>query len=149
MPTVHVYSMEVTAKDLEEKARLLGESFFWTTNLSSFKMGKGFPKDWSDQGSIFSSIGELQWQRKGEKYQVLIFADQALEGLDTLTVKDEWESVEENIFLQDLSEPKVRPLFEKYPHGNVAGFLKVRTCKRNGMIVCISPREFISKGAPK
>lgn len=141
MPIVYVYSIEATAKELEEKARQLGEPTFWTANLSDFQMGQGLPEDWSDQGSVFSRTGELRWQRVGEKYQALIFADQALVGMDAL--EGNWESMEERIFLQDLREPKVRPLFEKYPHGDVAGFLKVKACKRDGVIVSISPRELL------
>jgi hypothetical protein len=143
MTTVYVYSIEATAKELEEKARLLGEPMFWTADLSNFKMGKGIPENWNDQGSVFNRMGELRWQRKGEKYQALIFADQPLDGMDPFRIEGNWESVEEMIFLQDLTEPKVRPSFERYPHGDVTGFLKVKTCKRDGAIVSISPRELL------
>jgi hypothetical protein len=146
MPIVYVYSICASAKELEEKAIQLGESIFWTADLSNFQMGKGIPLDWSDQGSIFSQMGELRWKRAGEKYQALIFADQALVGLDVL--KGNWESEEEVVFLQDLSEPKVRPSFEEYPHGDVAGLLKVKTCKRDGVIVSISPREILPRRRP-
>jgi len=145
MPIVYVYSIWATAEELEEKAIQLGEPVFWTADLSTFQMGKGIPRDWSDQGSIFSRMGELRWTRAGEKYQALIFADKALVGMDVL--KGNWESEEEEVFLQDLSEPKVRPSFEKYPHGDVAGLLKVKACKRDGVIVSISPREILSKEA--
>jgi hypothetical protein len=127
MPIVYVYSICASAKELEEKAIQLGESIFWTADLSNFQMGKGIPLDWSDQGSIFSQMGELRWKRAGEKYQAL---------------------EEEVVFLQDLSEPKVRPSFEEYPHGDVAGLLKVKTCKRDGVIVSISPREILPRRRP-
>jgi len=146
MPIVYVYSIWATAKELEEKAMQLGEPIFWTADLSNFQMGKGIPQDWSDQGSIFSRMGELRWTRAGDKYQALIFADQVLEGMDIL--KGNWESEEEEVFLQDLSEPKVRPSFEEYPHGDVAGLLKVKTCKRDGVIVSISPREILPRRLP-
>lgn len=146
MPILYVYSIWATAKGLEEKAMKLGEPIFWTADLSTFKMGKGIPLDWSDQGSIFGRLGELRWTKKGEEYQALIFADQALVGMDVL--EGNWESEVEEVFLQDLSEPKVRPSFEEYPHGDSAGLLRVKTCKRDGVIVSISPREFLPRRQP-
>jgi len=82
-------------------------------------------------------------KKKGDIYKVLIFSDQKLNGLDAL--EGNWESSEEEIFLQDLNEPKVRPLFEKYPHGEGSGRLKVKICKRDGVILAISPREILSE----
>lgn len=143
MTIVYVYSIEATAKELEEKAGLLGEPIFWVADLSNFQMGRGIPENWGDQGSVFNQMGELRWQRKGKNYQTLIFADQPLDGMEAL--KGIWESVEEKIFLQNLTEPKVRPSFERYPHGDVTGFLKVKTCIRDGVIVSISPRELLSQ----
>jgi hypothetical protein len=147
MPIVYVYSIRATAKELEEKAIQLGEPIFWAADLSNFQMGKGIPQYWSDQGSIFSRMGELRWTRAGEKYQALIFADRALVGMDEC-IEGNWESEEEEIFLQDLSEPKVRPSFEKYPHGDVVGLLKVKACKLNGVVVSISPREILPRRLP-
>jgi hypothetical protein len=105
-------------------------------------MGKGLPKDWDDQGSIFSQMGELRWQRVGEKYRVLIFADKPLDGMEPLG--GDWDAEEKNIYLQDLTEPRVRPLFQKYPHGEVSGSMRAKVCYRNGVIVSISPREILS-----
>lgn len=143
MSIVYVYSIWATAKKLEEKAIQLGEPIFWTADLSNFQMGRGIPLDWSDQGSIFSRLGEIRWTREGEMYKALIFADQALEGMDVLM--GNWESEEEEVFLQDLSEPKVRPSFKEYPHGDEAGFLKVKICKRDGVVISISPREILPR----
>lgn len=147
MPIVYVYSIRASAKELEEKAIQLGEPVFWTADLSTFKIGKGIPQDWSDKGSIFSRMGELRWTWAGEKYQALIFADRALEGMDQC-LGGNWESEEEEVFLQDLSEPKVKPSFEKYPHGDVAGHLKVKICKRDGVTLSISPREILPRRQP-
>lgn len=143
MERVYVYSMEATAEELRQKSSLLGETTFWTATLSSFHVGKGQPADWNDQGSVFSPKGEMRWQRNGDRYKALILVDQALEGLKA--VDGDWVEVDEDIYLQDLVEPRVRPQFQEYPHGDVKGILKVKTCMRNGFIVAISPREFQSQ----
>lgn len=148
MQRVYVYSNESAAIELEEVARKLGETIFWKANLSSFSMSEGTPLDWNDQGSVFSKTGELRWQKKGEKYQALLFLDNPLVEPTFSKVDGEWEAEDENIFLQDLNEPRVRPSFNKYPNGTALGRLRAKICRRNGIIVCISPREILPKEAP-
>ena len=143
MSIVYAYSIARPLNDLKELASQLKEPIFWSASLTDFQIGKGLPKEWLDQGSVFDRTAELRWQTVGEIYNILIFADQKWNGLDSLEGK--WQSSEEEIFLQDLNEPKVRPLFKKYPHGAVSGSLKVKICKRDGVIVGISPREILSE----
>ena len=147
MQKVYVYSIESAAMKLEEVARQLGETIFWKANLSSFSMDEGLPLDWNDHGSVFSKTGELRWQKNGEEYRALLFLDNPMVEPTFSKIDGEWEAEEENIFLQDLNEPRIRPSFKKYPNGTAFGRLRAKICRRNGMIVCISPREILPREA--
>lgn len=142
---VYAYWLRGTGQELQSWAALLGSpTYFWVASLAHFQMGEGLPEDWLDQGSVFNTRGELRWWREGEQYQALFFSEQEITELQPL--EGEWEAWEkdEEVFLQDLAEPQVRPTFDCYPHGAAKGRLSAKVYRRDGVTVWISPRAFVS-----
>jgi hypothetical protein len=142
---VYAYWLRGTGQELQSWAALLGSpTYFWVANSAHFQMSEGLPEDWLDQGSVFNTQGELRWWREGKQYQALFFSEQEMTGLQPL--QGEWETQEkdEEVFLQDLAEPRVRPTLDSYPHGATQGRLRAKVYRRDGVTVWISPRDFVS-----
>jgi hypothetical protein len=142
MTRVYVYSRETDEQGLKSLTGKIGETIFWTAELSRFRVGKAFPDTWAEKGSVFSSTLEIRWQRKGDAFKILIISDRPLDGfLPEEGPKDGiWEAEEEKVFLQDLKEPRVNPQFKSYPDGEGQGMMRVMAVRRNGLPVAMSPR---------
>jgi len=138
---VYAYSFEADENDLKSLAGQMGETIFWTANLSRFQLGKGLPDGWADKGSVFGSIGEIRWQRTKGVFKLLIIRDEILNG--RIPIDGDWQAEELQVCLQDLKEPRVNPQFDSYPHGESRGQMKVLAVRRNGMPVAMSPRELL------
>lgn len=143
MVKVYAYWLRATGQELKHWARVIGSpTCFWVASLADFQMGQGLPGDWLDQGSMFNTHGELRWWKEGEQYQTVLFSEQEVAGLQLLDGEWEAQDKDEEVFLQDLTEPRVRPTFDRYPHGATAGRLRARVYRRDGVTVWISPRTF-------
>jgi len=140
---VYAYSFETDENHLKALARQMGETVFWMSDLSRFQVGKGLPDKWTDRGSIFGKNGEIRWQRTGDTFKLLIITDidKPLEG----RIDGNWQAKEEQVYLQDLTEPRVNPQFESYPHGESLGKMRILAVRRDGVPVAMSPREFLSE----
>jgi hypothetical protein len=145
MGAVYAYWLQGTGQELQNWAALLGSpTYFWVASLAYFHMGQGLPGDWLEQGGVFNRQGELRWWKGSNLYQALLFSEQEITGLSPL--EGQWEEREksEEVFLQDLTEPRVRPTFGCYPYGGTKGRLNAKVYLRDGMAVWISPRNFVS-----
>ena len=142
MTRVYVYSRETDEQDLKSLARKIGEAVFWTADLSRFQVGKAFPDSWGERGSVFSSTGEIRWQKKGDAFKILVISDRPLDGFSPEEGPKDgiWEAKMEKVFLQDLKEPRVNPQFKNYPHGESQGMMRLMAVRRNGLPVTMSPR---------
>ena len=143
---VHAYSFIADEKEIQALSRLMGETVFWRADLSQFRIGKGLPDRWTDRGSIFGRNGEIRWQRIGDNFKLLIIidkTDKALEGRNP--IEGNWQAEEEIVYLQDLTEPRVNPQFDSYPHGERRGRLRIMTVYRNDVPLLMSPRSFLSE----
>ncbi len=135
-----VYAMKDPPEALMARVAVLGEPLVhWTADGAQFLMGVGIPADWKEQGALFGPRGELRWWREGEQHRALLLTDQPIEGL--LPVAGEWTVDLQEVDLQDLAEPRVKPNFERYPHGSTKGRLEIRIYYRDGTPVFISPRR--------
>jgi len=143
--SVYAYWLQGTEQELQNWTAFLGSpTYFWAASLAHFHMGQGLPGDWLEQGGVFNRQGELRWWREGEQYQALFFSEQEIRGLRPLEGQWEAQGKDEEVFLQDLAEPRVHPTFGYYPHGVTQGRLRAKVYLRNGMTVWISPRDFVS-----
>ena len=142
MTRVYVYSRETDEQDLKSLARRMGESVFWMADLSRFQVGKAFPDVFAEKGSVFSSTGEIRWQKKGNAFKIIVISDSPLDGFSSEEGPKDgiWEAEEEKVFLQDLKEPRVNPQFKSYPNGESQGMMRVMAVRRNGLTVAMSPR---------
>lgn len=145
MTKVYAYSFEANENDLQALAWQMGETVFWRADLSLFQVGKGLPDRWTDCGSIFSRNGEIRWHRTGDAFKLLIITDidKPLEG--RTPIDGNWQAEEEQVYLQDLKEPRVNPQFKSYPHGESRGKMRIMAVRRNGVPVVMSPRELLSE----
>lgn len=143
--SVYAYWLQGTGRELQNWAALLGPStYFWVASPAHFHMGQGLPGDWLEQGSVFNRQGELRWWKEGNQYQALFFSEHEIAGLSSLEGQWEVQEKDEEVFLQDLAEPRVRPTFDCYPHGAAKGRLRAKVYRRDGITVWISPRDFMS-----
>lgn len=140
---VYAYSFIADEKEIQALSRLMGETVFWRADLSQFRIGKGLPDKWTDRGSIFGENGEIRWQRIGDNFKLLIIIDKDDIDLEGRTPMDgNWQAKEEIVHLQDLTEPRVNPQFDSYPHGERRGRLRIMAVCRNDVPLLISPRKF-------
>ncbi len=136
----YVYALKGSPEALTDRAAALGEPLVhWTVDGARFLMGAGVPADWKEQGALFGPQGELRWWREGEQHRALLLTDHPIEGLRP--VAGEWTVDLQEVDLQDLAEPRVKPNFERYPHGLTKGRLEIRVYYRDGTPVFISPRR--------
>lgn len=141
---VHAYSFIADEKEIQVLSRLMGETVFWRGDLSQFRMGKGLPDRWTDRGSIFGRNGEIRWQRIGDNFKLLITIDKTDKALDGRTpIEGNWNAEEDIVYLQDLTEPRVNPQFESYPHGERRGRLRIIAVSRNDVPLLMSPRGLL------
>lgn len=143
MRAVYAYWLRGRGQELQNWAAFLGSpTYFWVASLAHFHMDRGLPGDWREQGSVFNRQGELRWWKEGNRYQGLLLSEQEITELPSLD--GQWEVEEGEVFLQDLAEPRVRPTFDRYPHGVTQGRLRAKVYRRDGITVWISPRDFVS-----
>ncbi len=143
---VYVYWAEGKAEDLKGYVdSYLGSPVcFWAGDIATIQLGQALPTDWLAQGAVFNERGELRWWKGCSGYQALLISEQPVSGLDPLEGEWRGDAKTETVFLQDLAEPRVKPLFSEYPTRMQSGWLRVRVCRRNGVIVCISPRAYVA-----
>lgn len=140
---VYAYWLQPTTEELLQWARALGDKIsFWVADLATFQIGLGLPPAWYDQGAVFNHYGELRWWKERDGYQAILLMEQPVQELQPL--EGNWEAKEETIFLQDLTEPRVHPSFDKYPHGSHGGKIQVSVYRQNGVTVWISPRAWVN-----
>ncbi len=105
---VYAYWLQGTPEELAQRVTMLGnELSFWVTDLATFQIDLGLPSDWREQGAVFNHSGELRWWREKDNYQAILLMEHPVQELQPLT--GNWEAIEEAVFLQDLTEPRVRP----------------------------------------
>lgn len=140
---VYAYSLEGTVEDLKQwaDAYLGARVWHWVANPAQLNVGEGFPRAWKDQGAVFNEQGELRWWREDDGYEALLITEQPLTGQDPLS--GTWEAEIQEMFLQNLREPRVNPNFTTYPGGNTAGKIEVRVCYRDGVATLVSLRRFL------
>jgi hypothetical protein len=126
--------------------------FYWAADEGNFEMGKDLPGEWRERGAVFCGWAELRyWKKSGGEYEALLIADRqpppgVLSPEGWISLSGEWEgSRVKEMFLQDLSEPRVRPRFSFYPNGCAGGVFEARVIYKNEMPVWISPRGFAKK----
>ncbi len=137
----YVYALEELPEDLQSLQIYLGEPlFYWAADGAELRIGTGIPMDRKERGALFGPRGELRWWSEGNRRQALLLADQPVDNLRP--VDREWTIEPKEIELQNLTEPRVRPNFETYPHGSAEGHLEVRVYYLEGIPVFISPRQF-------
>jgi len=138
----YVYTFAGSADDLARLAReYLGDQVWhWVADPAYLDVQAGYPVDWKDQGAVFNAKGELRWYREGSSYRALLLTETPVADLTVLP--GEWTVEEQNLFLQDLEEPKVHPQFAFYPSGEPKGRIMAYLYKQNGMPVFLSLRTF-------
>lgn len=92
---------------------------------------------------MFNGLGELRWWTGSAGHEALLVLDKPAAGLEELT--GPWTAEDEQVWLVDLREPRVAPSFGAYPMGQPRGWLRVRLCRRDGILVLTSPREFLGR----
>jgi len=138
----YVYTFSGSADDLSRIAReYLGDSVWhWVADPAHLDVQAGYPEDWKDQGAVFNARGELRWHREGDSYQALLLTEKPVADLRALP--GEWTAEKQNMFLQNLEEPKVHPQFETYPTSKPEGHMVTYLYKRDEMPVFLSLRQF-------
>ncbi|MGQ9586527.1 MAG: hypothetical protein ACUVXG_14165 [Anaerolineae bacterium] len=142
---VYAYALEGAQEDLARAAaaHLDAHLCHWVADGARLDMGQGFPTNLKDQGAAFGPVGEVRWWRHSHRYKALLLTHKAAEGMKL--VPGNWEGKEEMMMLQNLREPRVRPLFPSYPHGTHSGWLRAVVYYRDGVATFVSPRELFQE----
>lgn len=146
--SIYVYHLAGPVEVMRAKvvAHLGSQVWFWAADLADIAVSEGLPEAWGDCGAAFNQRGELRWWRRDAGYEALLFTEEAVADADLVPVGGEWQGEEEMVFLQDLGEQRVAPLFSAYPGGGSAGKLQVTICWRDGVPAFVSPRQFLRGG---
>jgi hypothetical protein len=128
---------------------VLGEKVgWWGMDPATLRVEMGMPRDFLDRGAAFSAEGEVRWVRRGDRFLALILLDagsgRALpEGLDPLPGSP-WPAKETQVLLQPLTDRRVHPPFDRYPHGRPEGALRARAVQHPSGWILLSLRGFES-----
>ncbi len=112
----------------------------WSAGQARLELGQGLPAQWQEQGAVFSAGGEVRWWQQGEDYEAVLLSDAPLPGREP---DAGWEAEDATLLLQDLSEARVTPQFDRYPTGRPTGRMRARVYRQAGATRLISLRELI------
>jgi len=140
----YVYALQGTPEAFRAYLEALGQPLFhWAADEGSMRIAQGMPSEWKDQGAAFGPKGELRWWREDETFRALLLMSEPVGNLTP--VPGEWHTAVHEFDLQNLHEPRVRPNFDEYPHGDHQGRLVAQTFYRDGSPIFISPRVLKGK----
>ncbi|WP_448591465.1 hypothetical protein [Thermoflexus hugenholtzii] len=127
---------------------LRDEVGWWGMDLAALRVEKGIPQAFLDRGAAFGSEGEVRWARRGERFLALILLDAGAgkgmpEGAEPLS-DSPWPARETRVLLQPLTDRRVHPPFDCYPHGHPEGALRVREVQHPSGWILLSLRGFVS-----